>query len=158
MFILFIDFHSMFKQLNTGCWKVTAKCRVKDHAHVFEVCCRAPQQMLSWPFNILQPLSKKSLIYVICSILHKSIDNINQNWLELMYSVRSMAPFFIQREEGVWHSPKIWLWMIANFWLLSNWEEPGAQPLVDLGRSPSVARGTRCTVWNYCRECCVAFH
>lgn len=57
-----------------------------------------------------------------------------------MYSVRSMAPFFIQREEGVWHSPKIWLWMIANFWLLSNWEEPGAQPLVDLGRSPSVAR------------------
>lgn len=104
MFILFIDFHSMFKQLNTGCWKVTAKCRVKDHAHVFEVCCRAPQQMLSWPFNILQPLSEKSLIYIICSILHKSIDNISiskliGSWCILCVPWRHFS-FSVKKEFG----------------------------------------------------------
>ena len=40
--------------------------------------------------------------------------------------VHSMAPLFVQGEEGVWHPPQVRLWAVSNFWFLPSWEEPGA--------------------------------
>ena len=39
---------------------------------------------------------------------------------------RAMAPLFVQGEEGVGHPPEVRFGAIPNFWLLPDWEEPGA--------------------------------